>query len=184
METTQPATPARVPRKGKKSGPVTEYLRLVHDEAGARQGADRSDRGGPGESRGGKGGVCEHRRSRRQVCVVRQRHAASHHDQLRQWTLTSTSTTPWHPSSAATRAKAGFRLDRDILRKFPEGGYAAMTWEEVKNFLVSDADRSGHLREYRRRRRCRRSGKRCECRRRSNRCSTTPRPRRRSSTRR
>ena len=34
METTQPETPARVPRKGKKSGPVTEYCAFLQVKPG------------------------------------------------------------------------------------------------------------------------------------------------------
>ena len=83
METTQPATPARLPRKGKKSGPVTEYCALFHIKPGhAEQLIDEISaalaRRGDVREAYASIGVHDARYVR-----PRQRHAASHHDQLR-----------------------------------------------------------------------------------------------------
>ena len=135
METTQPATPARVPRKGKKSGAVTEYCALFHIKPGhAEQLIDEIS---AGLSRRG-----DVREAYASIGVHDARYVVLDNGTRLLITISfDLDFDPYFDDAIASlvggdKSQIRFRWI-EHLEETPEGGYDAMSWEEFKNFLVA-----------------------------------------------
>jgi hypothetical protein len=135
MDATQPATPARVPRKGKKSGPVTEFLGLWTIKPGhAKQLIDEIS---AGLSRRG-----DVREAYASIGVHDARYVVI--DNGTRLLVTISFDLDFDPyfDDAIASFVGGDKSQIDYnwidhLEETPEGGYPSMSWEEFKNFLVS-----------------------------------------------
>ena len=136
METTQPATPARLPRKGKKSGPVTEYCALFHIKPGhAEQLIDEIS-----TALASRGDVREAYAS---IGVHDARYVVLDNGTRLLITISfDLDFDPYFDDAIASlvggdMSQIPFRWI-EHLEETPEGGYDAMSWEEFKNFLVAN----------------------------------------------
>lgn len=135
MDATQPATPARVPRKGKKSGPVTEFLGLWTIKPGhAKQLIEEIS---AGLSRRG-----DVRDAYATIGVHDARFVVIDNGTRLLITISfDLDFDPYFDDAIASlvggdKSQIGFDWI-EHLEETPEGGYPAMSWEEFKNFLVS-----------------------------------------------
>jgi hypothetical protein len=135
MATTQQATDTRLPRKGKKSGPVTEYCALWHIKPGhAKQVIDEIS---AGLSRRG-----DVREMYKKIGVHDARYVVL--DDGARLLITISFDLDFDPyfddaiASLVSGDKSQIGFDWiEHLEETPEGGYNAMSWEDFKNFLVS-----------------------------------------------
>ena len=134
METTQATMPARLPRKGKKSGPVTEYCALFHIKPGHTK--QLIDEILEGLSRRG-----DVRESYASIGVHDARYVVLDEGTRLLITISyDLDFDPYFDDAIASlvggdTSQIPFRWI-EHLEETPEGGYDAMTWEEFKNFLV------------------------------------------------
>ena len=135
METTQGATPARVPRKGKKSGGVTEYCGFWHIKPGhAKQLIEEISAGLT--SRG------DVREAYASIGVHDARYVVFDNDTRLLITISfDLDFDPYfddamHVLVHGDKSQIRFHWIQH-LEETPEGGYDAMSWEDFKNFLVS-----------------------------------------------
>jgi hypothetical protein len=180
---TKETTVARVPRKGKMSGTITEWCVLWTLKPGV-DGDKIIEHILAGLSKR-PGGI---RQSYKDIGVHDARYVLFDNDTRLLITISFDNDFDKYFDDALALftggdpSAIGFEWVEGV-KEFPEGGYRSKTWEEVKNFLATTQveakifanTNDGSYRKSRRR---------CDCKRRFNRCSTTQRPRRRSITRR
>ena len=135
MASTQQPTPARLPRKGKKSGPVTEYGALWHIKPGhAKQLIDEI---AAGLSRRG-----DVREAYKKIGVHDARYVVLDNGTRLLITISfDLDFDPYFDDAIASlvggdKSQIGFDWIKH-LEETPEGGYSAMSWEDFKNFLVA-----------------------------------------------
>jgi hypothetical protein len=135
MASTQQPTPARLARKGKKSGPVTEYCALWHIKPGrAKQLIDEI---AAGLSRRG-----DVRDAYKAIGVHDARFVVLDNGTRLLITISfDLDFDPYFDDAIASlvsgdKSQIGFDWI-EHLEETPEGGYNAMSWEDFKNFLVS-----------------------------------------------
>jgi hypothetical protein len=135
MASTQQPTPARLARKGKKSGPVTEYCALWHIKPGrAKQLIDEI---AAGLSRRG-----DVREAYKKIGVHDARFVVLDNGTRLLITISfDLDFDPYFDDAIASlvsgdKSQIGFDWI-EHLEETPEGGYNAMSWEDFKNFLVS-----------------------------------------------
>ena len=135
METPQPGTPARLPRKGKKSGPVTEYCALWTIKPGhAKQLIDEIS-----EGLSSRGDVRETYAS---IGVHDARYVVLDNGTRLLITISYDLDFDAYFDDAIASIVGGDKSQIrfhwiEHLEETPEGGYDAMSWEEFKNFLVA-----------------------------------------------
>jgi len=135
MASTQQPTPARLARKGKKSGPVTEYCALWHIKPGhAKQVIDEI---AAGLSRRG-----DVREMYKKIGVHDARYVVL--DDGARLLVTISFDLDFDPyfDDAIASLVGGDKSQIQYgwiehLEEAPEGGYSAMSWDDFKNFLVS-----------------------------------------------
>ncbi|WP_330252165.1 hypothetical protein OG874_39685 [Nocardia sp. NBC_00565] len=134
MASTQQATPARRPRKGKKSGPVTEYCALWHIKPGhAEQVIDEIAAGL--SSRG------DVRDMYKKIGVHDARYVVLDNGTRLLITISfDLDFDPYFDDAIASLVggdKSQIKFDwMNHLVEAPEGGYDSMSWEAFKNWLV------------------------------------------------
>ena len=136
VETMQPAAPARLPRKGKKSGGVTEYCGIYHVKPGHAQAMIEEitanlTRRGP-----------DVRETFARIGVHDARYVLFDNDTRLLITISYDLDFDAYFDDAIASLSGGDKSVSgfgwiDHLEDTPEGGYDAMSWEEFKNFLVS-----------------------------------------------
>jgi len=135
MDATQSATPVRLPRKGKKSGPVTEFCALWTIKPGhAKQLIDEISAGL--SSRG------DVREGYARIGVHDARYVVLENGTRLLITISfDLDFDPYFDDAIASLVggdKSQIRFHWiEHLEETPEGGYDAMSWEDFKNFLVS-----------------------------------------------
>jgi hypothetical protein len=134
MATTQQATDTRLPRKGKKSGPVTEYCALWHIKPGhATQVIDEISAGL--SSRG------DVREMYKKIGVHDARYVVLDNGARLLITISfDLDFDPYFDDAIASlvggdKSKIQFGW-MDHLEEAPEGGYDSMSWEDFKNWLT------------------------------------------------
>ncbi|MEV4237355.1 hypothetical protein AB0J47_19505 [Nocardia sp. NPDC049737] len=134
MASTQQATPARRPRKGKKSGPVTEYCALWHIKPGHAEQVINEIAAGL-SSRG------DVRDMYKKIGVHDARYVVLDNGTRLLITISfDLDFDPYFDDAIASlvggdksQIKFGWM---NHLVEAPEGGYDSMSWEEFKNWLV------------------------------------------------
>ena len=135
MASTEQPTSARLARKGKKSGPVTEYCALFHIKPGrAKQLVD--------EIAAGLGRRGDPRDAYKTIGVHDARFVVL--DEGTRLLVTISFDLDFDPYFddaiaslvAGDKSQIGFDWI-EHLEEAPEGGYSAMSWEDFKNFLVA-----------------------------------------------
>jgi hypothetical protein len=136
MASTEQPAPDRLTRKGKKSGPVTEYCGLFHIKPGQAQPMiDQIS-----ESLARRGDV---RESYKRIGVHDARYVVLDNGTRLLVTISfDLDFDPYFDDAIASlvggdKSQIAFHWI-DHLEGVPEGGYDAMSWEEFKNFLVAN----------------------------------------------
>jgi hypothetical protein len=135
MDTTQPAVPPRVPRKGKTSGPVTEYCAFWTIKPGhAGQLVDEIS-----AALSSRGDV---RETYAKIGVHDARYVVFDNGRRLLITISYDLDFDAYFDDAIASIVGGDMSQIRFhwikhLEETPEGGYEAMSWEDFKNFLVS-----------------------------------------------